>query len=53
VRDEPIVCTPHDAYLCFMRTNTDVLVLDRFLLEKQAQPAFHEDRDWRELFALD
>ena len=53
VRGEPIVCTPHDAYLCFMRTNMDVLVLDRFVLRKQDQPPFHEDRDWRELFELD
>ncbi len=53
VRGEPIVCTPHDAYLCFMRTNMDVLVLGNQILRKQDQPEFHEDVDWRELYALD
>jgi carbamoyltransferase len=53
VRGEPIVCTPHDAYMCFMRTHMDILVLDRFLLRKEGQPPLKEDRDWRELFALD
>jgi len=53
VRGEPIVCTPHDAYLCFMRTNMDVLVLDRFLLVKEGQPPLREERDWREQFELD
>ena len=38
VRGEPIVCTPEDAYRCFMRTDMDVLVLENFLLEKAAQP---------------
>ena len=38
VRGEPIVCTPEDAYRCFMRTEMDVLVLEQFLLEKSAQP---------------
>jgi len=53
VRGEPIVCTPHDAYLCFMRTNMDVLVMDRFYMEKQDQKPLDEDVDWRELFELD
>jgi carbamoyltransferase len=53
VRGEPIVCTPHDAYLCFMRTNMDVLVLDRFYMEKRDQKPLDEDVDWRELFELD
>jgi carbamoyltransferase len=53
VRGEPIVCTPHDAYVCFMRTNMDHLVLGRQLLDKKAQPAFKEDVDWRSLFELD
>ncbi len=39
VRGEPIVCTPEDAYRCFMRTEMDYLVLGPFLLEKKAQPA--------------
>jgi carbamoyltransferase len=53
VRGEPIVCTPHDAFLCFMRTNMDVLVMDRFYLEKHDQKPLEEDVDWRELFQLD
>jgi carbamoyltransferase len=53
VRGEPIVCTPHDAYLCFMRTNMDYLVLGHYLLEKKQQPPLREDVDWRTLFELD
>jgi len=53
VRGEPIVCTPHEAYLCFMRTNMDVLVLDRFVMYKPDQKPLKEDVDWRTLFALD
>lgn len=53
VRGEPIVCTPHDAYRCFMRTEMDVLVLEDFILHKTEQPNWEEDGDWREEFALD
>ena len=53
VRGEPIVCSPDDAYLCFMRTNMDLLVLGNQLLLKDDQPELHEDFDWRERFALD
>jgi carbamoyltransferase len=53
VRGEPIVCTPHDAYMCFMRTNMDGLVLDRFYLDKADQEPLDEDGDWREQFELD
>jgi carbamoyltransferase len=53
VRGEPIVCTPRDAYLCFMRTEMDNLVLGSFLLEKSRQPALREDVDWRSLYQLD
>ena len=53
VRGEPIVCTPHDAFLCFMRTHMDVLVLDRFYMEKEDQTPLEEDVDWRDLFELD
>ncbi len=53
VRGEPIVCTPHDAYICFMRTHMDVLVLDRFLLVKEGQPPLREDGDWQREFELD
>jgi carbamoyltransferase len=53
VRGEPIVCTPHEAYVCFMRTNMDVLVLDRFVMYKPDQKPFQDDVDWRKQFALD
>jgi carbamoyltransferase len=53
VRGEPIVCTPSDAYLCFMRTNMDHLVMGSFLLDKTAQPALREDVDWRTQYELD
>ncbi len=53
VRGEPIVCTPEDAYLCFMRTNMDVLVLGNQILHKAEQPELHEDFDWRERYELD
>jgi carbamoyltransferase len=53
VRGEPIVCTPHDAYLCFMRTNMDYLVLGHHLLDKKQQPPLREDVDWRSLYELD
>jgi len=53
VRGEPIVCTPHDAYLCFMRTNMDQLVLGPFLLDKKEQPPLREDVDWRTQYELD
>ncbi|MDZ4829125.1 MAG: carbamoyltransferase N-terminal domain-containing protein [Phycisphaerae bacterium] len=53
VRSEPIVCTPEDAYRCFMRTGIDVLVLDDFVLDKSAQPAWEEKSDWQKEFGLD
>ena len=53
VRGEPIVCTPEDAYRCFMRTEMDYLVLESFLLEKKAQPAWNDAADWRKDYALD
>jgi carbamoyltransferase len=53
VRGEPIVCSPEDAYRCFMRTEMDYLVLGPFLLAKSAQPAFEEQGDWRREFQLD
>jgi carbamoyltransferase len=53
VRGEPIVCTPHDAYMCFMRTNMDYLVVGHHLLAKTEQPPLGEDVDWRKLFPLD
>ena len=53
VRGEPIVCTPEDAYRCFMRTNIDHLVLWPFILDKQQQPAWREEGDWRKEVPLD
>ena len=53
VRGEPIVCTPEDAYLCFMRTDMDVLVLGNNVLLKQEQPELREDVDWRQIYELD
>jgi carbamoyltransferase len=53
VRGEPIVCTPDDAYRCFMRTHLDYLVLGPFLLDKTAQPQWKEDGEWQKEFQLD
>ncbi len=53
VRGEPIVCTPEDAYKCFMRTNMDMLVLENFVLLKEEQPEWKEKTDWREIYELD
>jgi carbamoyltransferase len=53
VRGEPIVCTPEDAYRCFMRTEMDYLVLENCLLAKCDQPAQELDEAWRHEFELD
>ncbi len=53
VRGEPIVCTPEDAYRCFMRTEMDYLVLENVILKKNNQPLWEETKDWKEEFALD
>lgn len=53
VRGEPIVCTPDDAYRCFMRTEMDYLVIENFLLQKSDQPAWDSDDSWKEEFELD
>jgi carbamoyltransferase len=53
VRGEPIVCTPEDAYRCFMRTNMDALVLEQYVLEKEEQAPAPQDESWRTEFALD
>ncbi len=53
VRGEPIVCSPQDAYLCFMRTQMDVLVLENMILYKEEQPELKEDKDWRSIYQLD
>ena len=53
VRGEPIVCSPDDAYRCFMRTEMDYLVLEDFILDKKAQKELKDDKDWRKEFNLD
>ncbi len=53
VRGEPIVCTPEDAYRCFMRTEMDYLVLENFLLAKSQQQPWERDDSWKEEFELD
>jgi len=54
VRGEPIVCTPEDAYRCFMRTEMDVLALGNLVLYKDKQPKWEDrDEDWQKEFPLD
>ena len=53
VRGEPIVCTPKDAYTCFMRTEMDLLVLGEFLLWKDKQPPFDDDDKWKTEYGND
>ncbi len=53
VRGEPVVCTPDDAYLCFMRTEMDYLVMGDFILKKEDQPELKDNQDWRSLYVLD
>lgn len=53
VRGEPIVCTPNDAYKCFMRTNIDYLIMGNFLLDKNSQPNFYDSENWEKEFELD
>ena len=53
VRGEPIVCTPEDAYRCFMRTEMDCLVVGDFLLAKTEQPERPRDESWKREFELD
>lgn len=53
VRGEPIVCTPEDAYRCFMRTEMDYLVLENFILAKTEQPEWAKDESWKDEFELD
>ncbi|MEW6532915.1 MAG: carbamoyltransferase [Thermodesulfobacteriota bacterium] len=53
VRGEPIVNSPADAYLCFMRTEMDYLVMGPFVLDKKNQPPLKDDVDWRKQFVLD
>nr|WP_304974487.1 carbamoyltransferase C-terminal domain-containing protein [uncultured Acetatifactor sp.] len=53
VRGEPIVCSPQDAYLCFMRTDMDILVMGKCILVKDEQEEIVEKREWRNEYELD
>ena len=53
LRSEPLVCTPNEAYVCFMRSDLDYLVMENFLLDKKEMKPFLENVDWRNLFELD
>src|SRR5262249_7860973 len=53
VRGEPIVCTPSDAYRCFMRTEMDYLYVEGFWLDKREQPVQKHDESWQQEFELD
>ncbi len=53
VRGEPIICTPEDAYRCFMLTQMDVLVIENCMLFKNEQPLWQEKEDWRRELELD
>lgn len=53
VRGEPIICTPEDAYRCFMRTEMDFLVVGNYVFDKKKQPAWKETDNWKEEFTLD
>ena len=53
IRGEPIVCTPQDAYRCFMRTEIDILVLQNQILYKNEQPKINQTENWENEFELD
>jgi carbamoyltransferase len=53
VRGEPLVCSPEDAYRCFMRTGMDYLVLENCVLSKDNQPEIDRDETWKTEFELD
>ena len=53
VRGEPIVCTPHDAYRCFMSTEMDYLVINNFVYAKTEQPDHTNKDKWMVKFKMD
>jgi carbamoyltransferase len=53
VRGEPPVCSPHEAYQCFMRTEMDYLVIENFLLAKEEQPVWKEKEEWKKITKTD
>jgi len=53
VRGEPMVCTPDDAFKCFMRTEMDLLVIGNYLFDKKQQKPWIHNKNWKEEFKLD
>jgi carbamoyltransferase len=53
VRGEPIICTPHDAYRCFMSTEMDYLVINNFVYSKTEQPDWQNKEKWKVTFKMD
>lgn len=53
VRNEPVVCTPAEAYQCFMRTEMDYLVIENFVFSKQEQPQWKESENWKNKYQSD
>ena len=53
VRGEPIVCTPYDAYRCFMSTEMDFLVINNYVYDKKNQLDFENREKWRIKFKMD
>jgi carbamoyltransferase len=53
VRGEPLVCSPEDAFKCFMRTEMDYLIMGCFLLDKKEQKPLEKDIKWQAVFELD
>lgn len=53
VRGEPMVCTPDDAYTCFMRTGMDYLVIGDYFFDRKLQPEWMEEKNWKDEYALD
>ena len=53
VRGEPIVCTPQDAFRCFMRTDMDYLVIGSFVLDKKKMKPVEAETDWQTVFQSD
>ena len=53
VRGEPIVCSPEDAYICFMRTSMDYLVLENYLIDKKNQLLLKDEENWPKKYGLD
>ena len=53
IRGEPIVCSPQDAYRCFMYTDMDVLVIGNFIMKKEEQPQMDGAEEYKKAFKLD